>query len=43
MDNYYVDNPIWMVDLGKEVNVNGVVVLTWQGTGQGEGVKGRQT
>ena len=35
MDNYYVDNPVWMVDLGKSVDANGVVVLTWQGSGQG--------
>ena len=35
MDNYYVDDPVWMVDLGKAVDVNGVVVLTWQGSGQG--------
>ena len=35
MDNYYVDNPVWMVDLGRSADVNGVVVLTWQGSGQG--------
>ena len=35
MDNYYVDDPVWMVDLGKAADVNGVVVLTWQGSGQG--------
>ena len=35
MDNYYVESPIWMVDLGKEMNVNGAVVITWQGAGQG--------
>ena len=23
MDNYYVDKPVWMVDLGKSTNVNG--------------------
>ncbi len=26
--------PVWMVDLGKKTDVNGVVVLTWQGAGQ---------
>lgn len=36
MDNYYVDHPMWMVDLGKETRVDGVVVATWQGQGQGE-------
>jgi len=34
MDNYYVDKPVWMVDLGKSTNVNGVIVHTWQGAGQ---------
>ena len=35
MDNYYVDNPAWMVDLGRVADVSGAVVLTWQGAGQG--------
>ena len=36
MDNYYVDKPVWMVDLGKSnTKVNGVIVYTWQGAGQG--------
>ena len=35
MDNYYVDKPLWRVDLGAEVTVNGAVILTWQGAGQG--------
>ena len=26
--------PVWMVDLGKKVDVGGVVVLTWQGADQ---------
>jgi len=34
MDNYYVDKPVFMVDLGARVQVNGVVVITWQGQGQ---------
>jgi len=34
MDNYYVDKPVFMVDLGTRTQVNGVVVLTWQGAGQ---------
>lgn len=34
MDNYYVDKPIWRVDMGRDVTVNGVVILTWQGAGQ---------
>lgn len=36
MDNYYAEHPIWMVDLGEKTQVSGVVVLTWQGDGQGE-------
>ena len=35
MDNYYVDKPVFMVDLGTKLQVNGVVILTWQGAGQG--------
>ena len=37
MDNYYVEKPVWMVDLGKSnVKVNGVIIHTWQGAGQGK-------
>ena len=36
MDNHYVDKPVFMVDLGHGTKVCGVVVLTWQGAGQGE-------
>ena len=36
LDNYYVDKPVFMVDLGSKKQVNGVLVLTWQGAGQGE-------
>ena len=35
LDNYYVENPVWMVDLGKDTLVNGIVIVTWQGKGQG--------
>ena len=35
MDNYYVDKPVFMVDLGSKLQVNGAVILTWQGAGQG--------
>lgn len=34
LDNYYVEKPVWMVDLGRKMEVNGVMVLTWQGAGQ---------
>ena len=35
MDNYYVDKPVLMVDLGARSTVSGIVVITWQGQGQG--------
>ena len=35
MDNYYVDKPLWRVDLGTKNTINGAVILTWQGAGQG--------
>ncbi|GBM89158.1 Lactadherin [Araneus ventricosus] len=31
LDNYYVDYPVWMVDLGQRRTVRGVVITTWQG------------
>lgn len=34
IDNYYVDEPVWMVDLGKRKAIRGLVILTWQGRGQ---------
>jgi len=34
MDNFYVDKPVFMVDLGSNTEVNGVVIMTWQGAGQ---------
>ena len=39
LDNYYVDKPVFMVDLGSKKQVNGVLVLTWQGAGQGEFIR----
>ena len=35
LDNYYVDYPVWMVDLGDRKTVRGVVIITWQGRGEG--------
>ncbi|KAK2165453.1 hypothetical protein LSH36_50g07025 [Paralvinella palmiformis] len=35
LDNFYVEKPVWMVDLGKKgAKVSGVMVITWQGQGQ---------
>lgn len=39
IDNYYAEHPIWMVDLGKKSEISGVVILTWQGDGQGTNPK----
>ncbi|KAK4313613.1 hypothetical protein Pmani_015046 [Petrolisthes manimaculis] len=36
VNNQEVDEPLWMVDLGKRKEVRGLVVLTWQGKGQDE-------
>jgi len=30
LDNFYVDKPVWMVDLGTQTVVSGVVIVTWQ-------------
>lgn len=35
IDNDSVDEPVWMVDLGGRQQVRGLVLLTWQGRGQG--------
>ena len=29
LDNFDVDRPVWMVNLGRKVHVAGVVILTW--------------
>jgi len=34
VDNYFVEQPIWMVDLGHKHSINGVIIVTWQGKGQ---------
>jgi len=34
LDNFSVDQPVWMVDLGARRRVKGLVVVTWQGQGQ---------
>ncbi len=40
LDNFYVEKPIWMVDLGEKQQISGLVVVTWQGQGQGNVYKG---
>ncbi|KAH9366200.1 hypothetical protein HPB48_016765 [Haemaphysalis longicornis] len=39
LDNYFVDQPVWMVDLGRRQRVRGLVVLTWQPRHQHERTK----
>lgn len=34
LDNYFVDQPIWMVDLGRKHSINGVLIVPWLGKGQ---------
>jgi len=29
LDNFDVDRPVWMVNLGKKVNIAGVVIISW--------------
>jgi hypothetical protein len=31
IDNYFVEKPIWMVDLGRKINIAGVMLKTWHG------------
>jgi len=35
LDNFYVEKPIWMVDLGRARTVSGIVILTWTGHPRG--------
>ena len=35
LDNFYVDRPTWMVDLGQRTKVAGVKIITWQGKEHG--------
>ena len=39
LDNFYVEKPIWMVDLGVKKKIAGLIIVTWQGKGQGEHLK----
>lgn len=36
LDNFYVDKPVWMVDLGVKTKVSGLLIVTWQGVGESE-------
>lgn len=34
LDNFYVDRPVWMVDLGKKTRISGLMIMTWLGKEQ---------
>ena len=36
LDNFYVDKPIWMVDLGVKRKIAGLIIYTWQGKDGGK-------
>jgi len=35
LDNFYVERPTLKIDLGTRTLVTGLVIVTWQGKGQG--------
>ena len=35
LDNFYVERPTLKIDLGRRTLVTGLVIVTWQGKGQG--------
>lgn len=43
LDNFYVEKPVWMVDLGERMRISGVVIVTWQGKGESRREDGRAT
>jgi len=38
LDNFYVEQPVWVVDLGAEMHVSGVVIVTWPGRTTGANI-----
>ena len=36
LDNFYVERPTLRIDLGKRTQVSGLIIVTWQGKGQGQ-------
>ena len=36
LDNFYVEKPVWMVDLGELQKVSGVIIMTSLSKEQGE-------
>lgn len=37
LDNFYVDKPVWMVDLGKKTTITGIIIYTWTAAEQAGG------
>jgi len=33
LDNFYVERPVWMVDIGSATKISGMMILTWRGSG----------
>jgi len=40
LDNFYVERPTLKIDLGRRTTVTGLVLVTWQGKGQGASFAG---
>jgi len=40
LDNFYVDRPTLLVDLGQKTRVSGIKIVTWQGHSDGSVVAG---
>ena len=41
LDNFYVERPTLKIDIGRRTVVTGLVIVTWQGKGQGDAEKNR--
>jgi len=35
LDNFYTERPTLKIDLGRRTLVTGLIIVTWQGKGQG--------
>jgi hypothetical protein len=40
LDNFYVERPTLLVDLGQKTRVSGVKIVTWQGRSDGSTIAG---
>lgn len=39
LDNYYKENPVWMVDLKNKRKINGLILVMWTGKGEDKSTK----